>query len=80
MDKLKQYKIKSKENMIDESILKNASQLKYDKEGRGVEIEVAGHRVTVICDSALPVVYIAAIAARISELLEDKIKEIEARM
>lgn len=77
MDKLKQYKIKSKENMIDESILKNASQLKYDKEGRGVEIEVAGHRVTIICDSPLPVVYIAA---RISELLEDKEKEIKERM
>ena len=77
MDKLKQYKIKSKENMIDESILKNASQLKYDKEGRGIEIEVAGHKVTVICDSALPVVYIAA---RISELLEDKEKEIKERM
>lgn len=77
MDKLKQYKIKSREDMLDESVLKNASQLKFDKDGRGIEVEVAGHRVTIICDSALPVVYIAA---RISELLEDKEKEIEARM
>ena len=77
MDKLQQYKLKVKEDLLDESVLKNASALRFDKEGKGIELDVAGHNVTVICDKELPVVYIAA---RIDELLSSKIKEIEARM
>lgn len=81
MDKFKEYKeyrtISTKTSELDESIVKNASQLKYDKDGVGLEIDVLGKKVTVICDKELPAIFILA---RISELLESKEKDIKERM
>ncbi len=77
MNKFKQYKITVKEESLDESTIKNASQLKYDKDGIGMQYDVLGKNITVICDRDLPTTFILA---RIAELLEKKEKDIEDRM
>jgi len=62
---------------VKEGNLKNASQLKWDKNGIGLEMEIDGKLITIIVDKELPTTYICA---RFSEMITKHEKDIRDRI